>query len=602
MKKIFSLILCAVMVLPMLLTACSDGYRMSDSTAAKATTITITTICEEGTTDEAITLVQNAINSLTESQYNTHVVLRMMTADKYEEFLLSKSEYNYLQGIGAVEEDEPDKKEEDKDKEDEEKEVDVQKDESGQQFYITSNGDKHLIDENGRGHVVYPEATENQLDIVLIPSLSLYDKLVYGYEEKEKDDKGNETTKNIPYLTVLGREGETPFDALLDKYVPSYATSARKALNLIFRSDTTGKLSYAIPNNTYFGSYRYLLINKELFDKYQYDLSTVNSMSDLLSFVNDLLVNKEPVSPLYSYAGYGWQSFLGEDSVLSIPVANSYNTEVPEQPAPVFASSAYRQELSVLRNLKNAGYTWSENEDISVESIDKPFGVAVVRGDSTIPEQYKDKYYVRVFEKPQLTSEMYNGMYGISSGCAYPARAMEILTLLSTNADIVNLLAYGVEGAHYDLSSGGMVTNRSKDYRINIRYAGNMFLLRQNNEMDEKTLRYSANNWELAKLQNRDLVLNPYCGFEVKMTDSVPSLLENVKELNDKIHEELENYDKYVQEGGELTYDEYLQSLEEEIRKSAAYEAVSQVKTSRELKTPYQQYYNFFMDRYEREA
>ena len=120
--------------------------------------------------------------------------------------------------------------------------------------------------------------------------------------------------------------------------------------------------------------------------------------------------------------------------------------------------------------------------------------------------------------------------------------------------------------------------------------------------MDEKTLRYSANNWELAKLQNRDLVLNPYCGFEVKMTDSVPSLLENVKELNDKIHEELENYDKYVQEGGELTYDEYLQSLEEEIRKSAAYEAVSQVKTSRELKTPYQQYYNFFMDRYEREA
>lgn len=228
--------------------------------------------------------------------------------------------------------------------------------------------------------------------------------------------------------------------------------------------------------------------------------------------------------------------------------------------------------------------------------------MAVVRGDSTIPEQYKDKYYVRVFEKPQLTSEMYNGMYGISSGCAYPARAMEILTLLSTNADIVNLLAYGVEGAHYDLSSGGMVTNRSKDYRINIRYAGNMFLLRQNNEMDEKTLRYSANNWELAKLQNRDLVLNPYCGFEVKMTDSVPSLLENVKELNDKIHEELENYDKYVQEGGELTYDEYLQSLEEEIRKSAAYEAVSQVKTSRELKTPYQQYYNFFMDRYEREA
>lgn len=406
-----------------------------------------------------------------------------------------------------------------------------------------------------------PKPPENQLDIVLIPSLSLYDKLVYGYEEKEKDDKGNETTKNIPYLTVLGREGETPFDALLDKYVPSYATSARKALNLIFRSDTTGKLSYAIPNNTYFGSYRYLLINKELFDKYQYDLSTVNSMSDLLSFVNDLLVNKEPVSPLYSYAGYGWQSFLGEDSVLSIPVANSYNTEVPEQPAPVFASSAYRQELSVLRNLKNAGYTWSENEDISVESIDKPFGVAVVRGDSTIPEQYKDKYYVRVFEKPQLTSEMYNGMYGISSGCAYPARAMEILTLLSTNADIVNLLAYGVEGAHYDLSSGGMVTNRSKDYRINIRYAGNMFLLRQNNEMDEKTLRYSANNWELAKLQNRDLVLNPYCGFEVKMTDSVPSLLENVKELNDKIHEELENYDKYVQEGGELTYDEYLQSL-----------------------------------------
>ncbi len=587
--RVAALLLCAALLLPALL-SCGGSFLVSDSTAAKAITVTITTICEEGTTEEAIGLVQNAINDVTEAQFNTHVVLRMLPEEQFEEFVLTASEQNYLKGIGAIEEEEPD--EEDGETTDEEAEdLEIQTGEDGEQFYVTSNGDKHVLDENGRGHVVYPEAGEQQLDIVLIPNLTVYDELVNGYTEEMEAENGDTVTVQTPYLAELGTE-EIPFGSLLGKYVPNYNVSVRYALGLT-------KHTYAIPNNTYHGDYRYLLVNKDLFDKYQYDINVVSGMADLLPFLQDIAAAGEPVQPIAHYAGYHWMSFLGEDSVVSMAVANSYITDIVNYPAPIFDSSVYRSELSVLRDLRNMGYSWSEDEYYDPEQLE-PFGVTALRGDPTIPEKYEDEYYVVTAEKPQITSEMYDGMYGISSSCAYPARAMEVLTLFSTNAEMANLLAYGVEGPHYDLSPDGIVTNRSADYRINPRYAGNNFLLRQNDEMSETELKYSANNWELAKTQNRDLVLNFFCGFQVYGDEIIQQQLADMDALSRSITARVDEYD----EASGMSYDEYLRSLGDEIRSSPEYTVVSKVvagSSSPSDNSPFQQFNRFFLARYMRE-
>lgn len=57
-------------------------------------------------------------------------------------------------------------------------------------------------------------------------------------------------------------------------------------------------------------------------------------------------------------------------------------------------------------------------------------------------------------------------MWGIAANCERPDKAMDFLNFLYTNADVANLLMYGIEGVNYDFADGSdtvIVTNGSYD-------------------------------------------------------------------------------------------------------------------------------------------
>ena len=94
-KRLLSLLLCAIMVLPIALTGCANSSTASgdettsstSSSSSKAMTLTLYTITDSSTTDEALAQVEEAINVITESDFNTHIILRTATEKQYEKMI-----------------------------------------------------------------------------------------------------------------------------------------------------------------------------------------------------------------------------------------------------------------------------------------------------------------------------------------------------------------------------------------------------------------------------------------------------------------------------------------------------------------------------------
>ena len=85
-----------ILMLTSLLTACDNAGNVTSTEAAKAMTITLTMIKEEGMTKDGMLLVQDAINEITENRYNTHVVLQMFTAEEYAEKVIGYCRKNEI--------------------------------------------------------------------------------------------------------------------------------------------------------------------------------------------------------------------------------------------------------------------------------------------------------------------------------------------------------------------------------------------------------------------------------------------------------------------------------------------------------------------------
>ncbi len=85
---------------------------------------------------------------------------------------------------------------------------------------------------------------------------------------------------------------------------------------------------------------------------------------------------------------------------------------------------------------------------------------------------------------PYLTTGAINGIgFGVSSTSEHPEAAMKFINELYTNADIINLLDWGVEGVHYEVQDDGTVdfpegvTADNTSYGLNMDwFFGNQFL------------------------------------------------------------------------------------------------------------------------------
>ena len=557
-------VLFTLLALVFVLTACGSEGNVQSEGVIKPRTITFYSITDEATTDEAVQRVQDELNKITESLYKVHVVLKLYPEDEYEEVIkqaiMANEDDAVFDDTTAVPDDS-----------------------------VTSGVGATDTDDE----VVFADALENQLDIFLIPEgSSTFDKYALKYLQSIEYGEGGVLADISSYLT----EGGAGY--VLNQYIPA------KVLDFC-RGDSADPTSplYGLPSNRYYGDAEYMLINKKLFDQYNYDPSIITDMYSVQSFLVDLAADCGPgkalpnTVPLYNTPDMGVVSVTGKNSAVAqyvSPTALVSNGSFT--PMNILAIPNVQKTLGFINNVHVAGNILprvTDNVDFGTQ-----FGAAFVRGNDSVYDVYGDDYYIVLTGVPYAKGDaIYKGVYGVSKYAeinGYADRCVEVLTCLNTNADFRNLLAYGIENINYitDEETGRVslvdASRYSEDtdddvkapevdmtYIMDIEATGNMFLLKQNDQMTEEELLLSANNWKYAIATNNHAIVSPYAKFRfTAYSQGTPSTAETVKELEvlyDEIWTWVAEYQTYIDPttGEKMnTFGEYVLMLQKQLDKN----------------------------------
>ena len=508
-RSLLALLLALVMCLSLFMAAgCAkeEEEKLIDDSQKETAPITLTLYAptKSTTTQDQVELVQAAFNNITQSKFNTNVILKLIPEDEYADTIKDTLEKIHKQ------------KEEEEAAE--ESRLQAEKDAilRGEELPEETEPEE-TVDENADSdnpQITYPAERENQLDIFLVNSFETYYNLAAADELYPLDEELSANSK------------------LLNSYIYPYLLRAAKV----------DGSTYGIFNNTVFGNYQYLLLNKELVDKYEYDPEEMSDLASISMFLNEVKKNEADVIPFLGEIEdpvVYWDdtesvigAFVGSAMSASGKVdATSYRPEAL-YPGSLFNSSGYRAWWTEYNKLYQ--------NDCIVEKTDAnkdaKFAATIIEGDVTLSPTYADvygnykvdefgfkyitdengvDYYVSVYKRPMADNEnVFNAGFVVSAYTENVTRCMQIITCLNTDAALSNIFMYGVEDVHYTVDEVTKVVHKTTDkYAMDITSIGNIYLLKPSDDMSEYWQFMSKNGWENAKNTNREAIMSPFLGF-----------------------------------------------------------------------------------------
>ena len=481
-KKAMCLVLAATMIFAaVLLTSCERKQETASAERLPAT-ISVLGITSEETTPEAVAAVEKAINAQMGKLYKTHIDLRLVTADEYYALIKERVDLaNYYKNLDTA--------------------INnynttaisaanatvVYKSFGKWKIKVSSvaattmtTREKYTelqtrYNEDGILEEVYPKA-ESPIDVVMIIGKDMYDKL----------DADNILMSIKSYLST---EAYTKFT----QYVyPTYY----QLLQAI-----TGDIK-AVPNNDLLAEYTYVLVNKELADKYDFDIDTVKGYGDLSSFLSSVKAGEDVIPMKTVPDALGIFTLFDDDSIAIGTYCDpmvGYNVEENSlyKIQNLFEIPEYISHVTLMEEYDDAGYFKS-----STGSED--FAVDVVKGDASIEAIYGDEYYVKVLQNPFVDLDsVFGGMMAVSSYTSSYTRSLEFILELTTNPEIKNLFQYGVEGVNYEVNADGTIKRLNRTYMMDNGTTGNVYM----GYPEEGML---PDQWKYVKMTNLDSLVNPY--------------------------------------------------------------------------------------------
>lgn len=505
-KKLTTLLLAMMLTLGSF-TGCSSKATEEDVEATADTeeaarismTLSLWLPTSKNTTEEAIELAEAQINRLTQAKFDTAIELKAIPEDKYQETI--DGELDRIAAAILAEEEEAERKRK------ELKELKAQgivvEETEEETTEEVSDEEETIVNELGISVIKYPEVGENQLDIFLVQGYENYLRYIENEQVQQLDGELSGNSK------------------ILKTYIyPTYLTLA----------NVSG--TYAIPNNHPVGEYQYLLVNKELVEKYDYDAKDLGTLLKCQDFIKDMGYQvdngNETITPLLGEVEAANMVYWGENpnewSVLASQITNTMSYNVKAAPKSIFSTNVYINTVGMMKELSELGYVG----DGKVDEGEK-FAVGVIAGDASVAEQYEDEYYVNIYSKPMMTEEdAYGSMFAVSSYSKSLSRSMEIITYLNTSTDIRTILQYGAQGVHWeydDEDTKETISILSKDYQMDIVKTGNVYMTYPGEGV-------SMDYWAYGKQQNLDSISSPYMKFTGYVNDTNKAQIKELAELS----------------------------------------------------------------------
>lgn len=470
-KKLVCFLLCACMLAgTFLMTGCSTAGT-ADGTNAEGTTgnassldrssmtLSLWVPTSEDTTEEALYAVEEAINQITQAEYDTAVKLYAIPDSEYDSTVRER--------VTMLET---------RIKESEQKAIDERK----KQIEAAKNGEAYVAEtteyENPnmdgeyslvvRGASGYTPVEKNQMDIFLIRGEENYDYYAENY-----------------YIEALDEEIENNSKVLKSCIYPDFFVAAQNAGSV-----------YGIPNNHAIGEFTYFLVNKRLVAEEYLNPDKLSSLSDCQQFIEDIAKYHKDVTPIYGdYAPSYYRFWSGKDQATFSTLASRIMGDTPLEEVSfsnIFKFNNYTSNLYLYKSFKEKGYV------ATTEPAE--FGVGYVRCSAQDVQKYADDYYISTYLRPEGTRADYlQSVFAVSTYTKSVSRSMEIITMLNTNTKLRTILQYGAEGVHwkYDEENSDIIVKLSDEYKMNIEDTGNEF-------MTYPDYGVSMDGWKFAKEQN----------------------------------------------------------------------------------------------------
>lgn len=481
-KRVVSLLLCLVMILSAFLTGCSKKTTFEHvddeikEVSKSNVTLSMWVVCEDPISLETQRQVSKKLSDITEEALKIRLAVTFYTKDEYEQKL--------SEAIASF---------------------DALNTQPSQNQPIGNEPVKE-----GELKLTFPALLENQVDILYIEGEEMYNNYVAN-----------------GWLEPLGEYLNASMNKPLKEYLSSAIYKAAKF---------DGKLTYAIPNNNPIGQYKYMLLDKELYDAYYGNF--VNGVidgfydEDLHVFLETVAQNRNDVtlidgsyeeclSLLAHYWSFDSNSYrLLKDFALfghaykDADVLNRGSIELGY--TNLFANKSFKENFLKLNKYVADGYfDTNAGQKAAVKFVDCSY---------TEIEEYKDDYYAVPVAAPTVTEkEVFdNGMFGVCSKSVNHARSMQVITYINTKADFRNILLYGIPDVHFGTETRTVngvdytvAVRYNKDYMMSLAKTGNVFLAYPTIDKDDPTKDMPADIWVTAKIQNYESVIDPTIGFSL---------------------------------------------------------------------------------------
>lgn len=330
------------------------------------------------------------------------------------------------------------------------------------------------------------------------------------------------------YISLVAQNKIQEIGPLLDKY----GTAVKESLGKFLQGSMVNGKIYGVRPFTDLACGGGLVIRKDIVDKYQLDFSNVKGLADFTS-VFQAIKDKEPNAPIltYSNASMGWLEYEMQYHVTKL---NDYfGVIMPEDEdtykvSNIFESQYYADMLKLMREWYTKGYFMKDvatatddmrqlikaNRAYSFVEPTKP-GLEVQETSSCgMP-----MVIVEYLGQPQSQTSMITlFQWVVPNGSENPEKAVQLLNEMYSNADIVNLLAYGIEGKHYEKKADGTIGFLEGKNSDNSGYYVNSSWMMGNGMLSHVWTGGSPDLWKQMKEFNEKATVSKVMGFSYDAT------------------------------------------------------------------------------------
>lgn len=328
--------------------------------------------------------------------------------------------------------------------------------------------------------------------------------------------------------------------------------------------------NYAVPVIKDMAQLAVLNVNVPIAKKYGIDiprLADINYVSEALEIVSKEIETNKGFVPLIDYpvGGPAGQTALPHQTIVW-PFGIRFDTTNPGKVSTevlnLLKTPELKELLDIVREWNEKGYY---NRDLMAKDETKDY---LKDGDFfltwygyfpyyeyTHAQVYGYEFQVVPMGKQLATTQSQTGaMHAISIVSKHPERSMMFLNLLNTDRYLRNLLAYGIDGVHYDLVNNKVsYGDRTPEQRYEpnrVMQGNNLLLNLLESDPDDK--------WEFFDNFNRSAVSSPLLGFfpDLKPVENELAVINNV----------VEEYQDYLWNGTldpEVYLPEYIQKVDD---------------------------------------